>query len=144
MAMPADPPASPTTPRTPVAGDADLTRIGQIAIVVRDVDRAVRFYRDTLGLRFLFQPSPGLAFFECGGVRLMLSRAEGEGLEAGTSILYYVVDDIQRAYTALSARGVRFVTEPRVIARMPDHDLWMAGCRDSEENLLELMSEVRR
>jgi len=122
--------------------DAGLQRVGQISIIVRDVERAVAFYRDTLGLRLLFQAPPGLAFFECGGVRLMLSLAEGT--EAGTSIIYYAVDDIQRAHGVLAARGVRFVGQPHIVARMPDHDLWLAEFRDSEDNALALMCEMRR
>ena len=132
---------SPTA--TPPAAEARLRRIGQIAIVVRELDRAVRFYRDVLGLPLLFQAPPALAFFDCGGVRLMLTLPEGPEEGRGTSILYYVVDDIQAAHTALAARGAAFVNAPRLIARMPDHELWMAALRDSEGNLLELMSEVR-
>ncbi len=132
---------SPTA--TPPAAEARLRRIGQIAIVVRDFDRAVRFYRDVLGLPLLFQAPPGLAFFDCGGVRLMLTLPEGPEEGRGTSILYYVVDDIQAAHAALAARGAAFVNAPGLIARMPDHELWMAALRDSEGNLLELMSEVR-
>lgn len=128
---------------SPATAEARLRRIGQIAIVVQDLDRAVRFYRDTLGLPFLFQAPPGLAFFDCGGVRLMLTLPEGPEEGRGTSILYYVVDDIAGAHAALAARGVEFLNAPRVIARMQDHDLWMAALRDSEGNLLELMCEVR-
>jgi methylmalonyl-CoA/ethylmalonyl-CoA epimerase len=120
--------------------DMVLRRIGQISVIVRDIERAVAFYRDTLGLRLLFQAPPGLAFFDCGGVRLMLSRPEGT--QSGTSIIYYAVDDIQRAYTALAARGVQFVGQPHVVARMPDHDLWLAECHDSEDNTLALMCEM--
>ncbi|HEX5437042.1 MAG TPA: VOC family protein [Gemmatimonadaceae bacterium] len=126
------------------SGASELRRIGQIAILVQDVERAVRFYRDTLGITLLFQADPGLAFFDCGGVRLMLSRPEGDGNGAGTSILYYTVDDIQQAHTTLAERGVHFVAPPHRVAQLADHDLWMAFCRDSEENLLALMSEVRR
>ncbi len=128
---------------TPSAAESRLRRVGQIAIVVRDLDRAVRFYRDVLGLAFLFQAPPGLAFFDCGGVRLMLTLPEGPEAGRGTSILYYVVDDIQAAHAALAVRGVAFVSAPGLIARLPDHELWMAGFRDSEGNVLELMSEVR-
>lgn len=128
--------------RTASTGDGLLRRVGQILVTVRDLERAVQFYRDTLGLRLLFQAPPGLAFFDCGGVRLMLSRPEPTA--AATSIIYYVVDDIQEAYTTLTGRGVRFVGEPHLIARMPDHDLWLAECRDSEDNVLALMCEVRR
>ena len=133
---------APSVP-SPATAEARLRRIGQIAIVVQDLDRAVRFYRDTLGLPFLFQAPPGLAFFDCGGVRLMLTLPEGPEGSRGTSILYYVVDDITGAHAALAARGVEFLNQPRVIARMPEHDLWMAAFRDSEGNLLELMCEVR-
>lgn len=119
-----------------------LSRIGQIAVNVRDVDRAVAFYRDTLGMRFLFQV-PNLAFFDCGGVRLMLGTAEKPEFDHPASILYYKVDDIQAAWRTLSSQGVRFEGEPHLIARMPDHELWMAFFRDSEENMLALMSEVR-
>lgn len=136
--------AEPVPPSAVASEDTGvvLGRIGQIAIVVHDVERAVRFYRDTLGLRLLFQAPLGLAFFDCGGVRLMLGLREGT--DAGTSIIYYKVDDIQRAYAVLVARGVRFAGQPHIVARMPDHDLWLAECRDSEDNGLALMCEMRR
>jgi methylmalonyl-CoA/ethylmalonyl-CoA epimerase len=118
-------------------------RVGQIAIPVRDLDRAVNFYVDTPGLRLLFRAPPGLAFLDCGGVRLMLSGPAAAGSSAGAGIIYYVVTDLPGAYTALSARGVHFVDSPHCVAWLPDHDLWMAFCRDSEENLLALTSEVR-
>lgn len=120
-----------------------LHRIRQVAVTVRDLDRAVAFYRDVLGLPFLFQAPPRLAFFDCGGVRLMLSRPEGAASE-GNSILYYAVEDIAASHAVLTARGARAVGEPHLIARMPDHDLWLAEFRDSEENVLALMSEVLR
>src|SRR5436190_17768120 len=107
-----------------------LRRIGQIAVPIRDLDRAVAFYRDVLGLRLLFQAPPGLAFFDCGGVRLMLSIPEGPESAHGSSAIYYLVDDIQVAWAAVTARGAQPATagapEPHLIARMPDHDLWMA------------------
>ena len=118
-----------------------LSRIGQIAITVEDLERAVRFYRDTLGLPFLFQV-PKLAFFDCAGVRLMLGLAEKPGVRHN-SILYYRVDDIQQAHQTLAARDVEFVDPPHLIAKLPDHDLWMGFFKDSEGNLLGLMSEVR-
>jgi methylmalonyl-CoA/ethylmalonyl-CoA epimerase len=124
-----------------------LRRIGQIAVPVRDLDRAVAFYRDVLGLRLLFQAPPGLAFFLCGDVRLMLSRPEGPGNAHQSSVIYYLVDDIAAAWGAIIARGAAPAAagpaEPHLIARMPDHDLWMAFVEDSEGNLLGLMSEVR-
>ena len=111
--------------------------------MVQDLDRAVAFYGDVLGLPLLFRAPPGLAFFDCGGVRLMLSRPEGEE-PVGSSILYYAVDDIMTSHAVLRARGARAVGEPHLIARMPDHDLWLAEFRDSEDNVLALMSEVPR
>ncbi|HYL04428.1 MAG TPA: VOC family protein [Thermoanaerobaculia bacterium] len=119
-----------------------LTQIGQIAINVQDVERATAFYRDTLSMRFLFA-FPGLAFFDCGGVRLMLSRAEDPKLDHKASILYYRVADIEGVHAALAARGVRFETGPHLVARMPDHELWLADFYDSEDNLLALMAEKR-
>ena len=132
------------TTAVPVPG---ISRIGQIAVPVRDLDRAVAFYRDVLGLRFLFQAPPGLAFFDCGGVRLMLSIPEGPDHAQHSSVIYYLVDDIQAAWSAVTGRGAKTATagapEPHLIARLPDHDLWMAFVDDSEGNLLGLMSEVR-
>ena len=121
---------------------AGLSQIGQIAINVQDVERATAFYRDTLGMRFLFA-FPGLAFFDCGGVRLMLSRAEDPKLDHPASILYYRVADIEATHQALAARGVRFEREPHLVARMPDHELWLAEFNDSEDNILALMAEKR-
>ena len=118
-------------------------RIGQIAIPVRDVDRAVAWYADVLGLRLLFRAPPGLAFFDCGGVRLMLSRPDGPGAPTGAGVLYYAVPDISAAHATLSARGAAFIDAPHVVARLPDHDLWMTFCHDSEDNMLALMSDVR-
>ena len=115
--------------------------IGHVNLRVADLDRATAFYRDALGLPFLFSAPPGLSFFDCGGVRLMLSKAEGEA--AGTSVLYYLVDDIQAARDSLAAKGVTFVGEPHMIARMPDHELWLAEFRDSENNVMALMEEKR-
>lgn len=121
--------------------DLKQSRLRQIAITCKDVERATAFYRDALGLPFLFSAPPGLSFFDCGGVRLMLSKAEGEA--AGTSALYYLVDDIQAARDSLAAKGVTFVGEPHMIARMPDHELWLAEFRDSENNVMALMEEKR-
>jgi methylmalonyl-CoA/ethylmalonyl-CoA epimerase len=118
-----------------------LTSIGQIAITVKDLARAVEFYRDKLGLKFLFETG-NIAFFDCGGVRIMLDKTDKiESTYA--SILYYKSANIQESVQHLMERGVQFEQEPRMIARMPDHELWMAFFRDSEGNLMALMSEVR-
>jgi len=121
--------------------DLSQSRVGQIALVCKDVARATAFYRDTLGVRFLFSAGPTLSFFDAGGVRLMLSPAEGAGI--GTSVLYYFVTDIEGTKTALAEKGVKFMGEPHLIARMPDHDLWLAEFRDSEDNVCALMEEKR-
>lgn len=126
---------------TTVAQAPGITSIGQIAINVQDLQRAVGFYRDKLGLVLLYE-FPGLAFFDCGGVRLMLSRAEKPEFDHPASIIYYKVRDIQDASRALVAAGVQLEHEPTVIAKMADHDLWMSFVRDSEGNVVGLMSEV--
>jgi len=117
-----------------------LNSIGQIAILVKDVARATDFYRDKLGMKHLFSAG-NLSFFDCGGVRLMLDKPEKA--EAGTSIIYFKVAEINEAHEQMKSRGVQFVDSPHLIARLPDHDLWMTFFRDSEGNLLSIMSEVR-
>ena len=120
-----------------------LGRIGQIAIVVKDVARATAFYRDTLGMKLMYE-FPGLAFFDAGGVRLMLSRAEDPRFDHAASILYYKVDDIGGTHATLESRGVKVEERPHMIAQMPDHDLWIGSYVDSEDNVFALMSEVPR
>jgi methylmalonyl-CoA/ethylmalonyl-CoA epimerase len=120
-----------------------LSKIGQIAVPVTDLERAVPFYRDQLGMNFLFQAPPGLAFFEVGGVRLLLDAAAEASEDKRSSIIYYQVEDIQSAYEMLQERGVTFEQAPQLIAKMPDHDLWMAFFRDPDGNLLALMCEKR-
>ena len=120
-----------------------LSTIGQIAMVVRDLPRALAFYRDVLGMKFLFQAPPAVAFFDCGGVRLMLdAAAEGEFSHPG-SILYYKVDDIGAVHADLQDNGVEFLGAPHMIVKMPDHELWMAFFKDGEGNTLALMHEKR-
>lgn len=125
------------------AGAAALTAIGQIAVTARDLPRATAFYRDVLGLPLLFEV-PGMAFFDAGGVRLMLAVPTDPRYEHPASILYYRVGDIHAAAARLAAAGAAFAAEPHLVARMPDHDLWMAFLADSEGNTLALMDERRR
>jgi methylmalonyl-CoA/ethylmalonyl-CoA epimerase len=120
-----------------------ISRIGQVAINAHDVERAAAFYQDILGLRLLFKAGPGLAFFDCGGVRLMLTLPEKPEFDHPSSIFYFTVPNIQSAYATMKEKGARFEDEPHMIAKMPDHDLWMVFFRDSEGNLMGLMSEVR-
>lgn len=120
-----------------------IRQIAQISMRARDVARAVSFYRDTLGLTLLFEAPPQMAFFDCGGIRLMVSVPTEPEFDHPGSILYFRVDDIQSAHAAYRERGVTFRGEPHLVARMPDHELWMAFFQDSEGNTLALMNEVR-
>ncbi len=118
------------------------SRIGQIAIVCTNVPRARDFYRDALGLTHLFDAGQTLSFVQCGTTRLMLSTAEGE--PTGTSVLYFFVPDIDATKQELVGKGVKFIGEPHMIAKMPDHELWLAEFRDSEGHVLALMEERRQ
>jgi len=120
-----------------------IQNIGQISIIVHDLPRATAFYRDVLGLPLLFT-APNLAFFDCGGVRLMLGPAETPELDHPSSILYFRVSDLNAAHQRLVEQGVPIVAPPRLIAPMPTYDLWMSAFRDSEGNIHQLMSEVPR
>lgn len=117
-----------------------LSRIHQISMTAHDINRAVSFYRDTLGLPFLFAAPPQLAFFNCDGVRLMLSAPE-PGFDHHGSVLYFAVDDISAMRNTLASRGVSFRTEPHKIATLADREVWLADFLDSEGNTLALMSE---
>lgn len=116
------------------------SHIAQIAVPVMDLDRARAFYRDRLGLTHLFDAPPGLAFFQCGGTRLMLSQPEGPET-AGSSILYYAVPSARQAEAALAAEGVRFEAVAHHVATVEGREVWLAIARDSEGNLFGLMSE---
>lgn len=118
-----------------------IDSIGQIHISVTDIDRAVAFYRDALGLKLLFRP-PGqpMAFFDCGGVRLYIG-APSEPEYRANSFLYYRVADIDAAHARLSAKGVNFLSAPRMIHKTADSELWMAGFQDPDGNYAQIMSE---
>jgi methylmalonyl-CoA/ethylmalonyl-CoA epimerase len=119
----------------------NLEKIGQIAITVDDLACAKDFYQNILGMKFLFDAG-NLAFLQCGDVRLMLTTPEKPEPRGGT-ILYYKVDDIHATCTAIKARCAALLEEPHLIARMPDHDLWMASLKDPAGNILGIMCEVR-
>jgi catechol 2,3-dioxygenase-like lactoylglutathione lyase family enzyme len=118
-----------------------LNSIGQISVTTHDVDRAVAFYRDQLGMRFLFRFGD-LAFFDCGGIRLMLSIAEQAEFDHRASVIYYRVADIRGAYETLQQRGVVFRDAPHKIADLGAHELWMTFFQDPDDNVLALMSEI--
>lgn len=120
-----------------------LRRLGQVSMNVQDLERATAFYREKLGLPFLFTAGP-MAFFDVGGTRLMLSRPESPEFDHPGSILYFDVADIAAAHRELTGRAVRFEGEPHVVAPLARSDLWMAFFRDTEGNLLALQSEVAR
>jgi methylmalonyl-CoA/ethylmalonyl-CoA epimerase len=122
--------------------DVGIGRIHQISMRAHDIERAVRFYRDTLGLPLLFTAPPGLAFFNCEGVRLMLSRPE-PGFDHPGSVLYFYVDHIVESHLLLASRGVAFRSAPHKIATLADREVWLADFDDTEGNVLALMSEPR-
>ncbi|MFO7539629.1 MAG: VOC family protein [Chloroflexota bacterium] len=119
-----------------------IQSIGQIAIAVSDMEEATRFYRDVLGLNLLFEAPPGLAFFDCDGVRLMLTTKQGAEDDHKTSVIYYRVPDIDAAVKALKQKGISFVREPQMTAKMEDHELWIGFVRDPDNTLIGIMAEV--
>ena len=121
-----------------------LGPIGQVAITVADVAKATAFYRDVLGLKFLFSPGPNLAFFAADSVRLMLTLPEEDGSPGKNSILYFKVADLGATHAALVERGAKDQSGPQFVASLPDHDLWLAFVRDMDGNLLGLMEERKK
>jgi predicted enzyme related to lactoylglutathione lyase len=120
-----------------------LSEIGQIAVTVRDVAAALSFYRDVLGLTFLFSAGPNLAFLGAGKVRIMLSTPQGAGTIGGNSVLYFKVDDIEAVHGAIVGRGATNERSPQLTAKMPDHELWIGFVRDPDGNLIGIMEEKR-
>ncbi|HUQ28402.1 MAG TPA: VOC family protein [Usitatibacter sp.] len=118
-----------------------ISAIQQVAVNVRDVDRARAFYRDKLGLRHLFDGGPRLTFFDCGGVRLMLGPASEPEFDHASSILYLRVEDIGAAHREFAARGVHFRDEPHLVAKLPDREIWMAFFDDGEGNVMAITAE---
>lgn len=123
--------------------EPNLSEIRQIAITVSDVGKVLPFYRDALGLKFLFSPGPNLAFLAAGPVRLMLTTPQGAGAVGQNSILYFKVTDIAATHNAIVARGATNERPPQLTARMPDHELWISFLRDPDGNLVGLLEEKR-
>ena len=119
-----------------------LSTIGQIAVNAHDIERAVAFYRDKLGMKHLFTVPPKMAFFDCSGIMLMLSLPEKPEFDHPGSIIYFNVDDIQQAAKTLSDRGVHFAEQPTFVASMGTYDLWMAFFSDGEWNTHAITSQV--
>lgn len=128
-----------TPPPLPLGGDFALGRIEQLSVNVHDLERAVRFYREVLHLPLLFR-AERLAFFDAGGVRLMLGVAEAAEFDHPAGIVYFGVADVRAAYQALVERGVRFAAPPHRVAVLAAGELWMAFFRDSEGNPLAVMA----
>lgn len=125
-----------------MSSEVGITGIGQIAIAVNDIKKATSFYRDVLDLPLLFEAPPGLAFFDCGGIRLMLKTKQGADDDHKASVIYYKVANIDAATAALKTRGAAFIREPQMTAKMADHELWIGFLRDPDENLIGIMAEV--
>lgn len=123
--------------------ETELSIIGQIAVTVSDVPAALDFYRDTLGLRFLFSAGPNLAFLDAGGVRLMLTTPQGAGTVGHNSTLYFKVSNIEVVHASIVGRGATAERAPQLAARMPDHELWIGFLRDPDGNLIGVMEEKR-
>lgn len=117
--------------------------IGQITITVGDVEQALSFYRDVLGLPFLFAAGPNLAFLQAGSVRIMLSTPQGAGQVGANSVLYFRAPDIEQQYVDMLGRGAKAERAPQLAAKMPDHELWIGFLRDPDGNLVGLMEEKR-
>lgn len=120
-----------------------LSEIGQIAITVSDVSVALPFYRDVLGLNFLFSPSPNLAFLNAGSIRIMLSSPQGSGKVGENSTLYFKVSNLTTVFSAIVSRGAKCEREPQLAAKLPDHELWIGFLRDPDNNLIGVMEEKR-
>jgi catechol 2,3-dioxygenase-like lactoylglutathione lyase family enzyme len=126
-----------------VSEDPKLSEIRQIAVTVSNVDAALGFYRDVLGLEFLFRAGPELAFLDAGGIRIMLSTPQGAGAVGANSILYFKVADIVATHVVLVRRGATNERAPQLAAKLPDHELWTGFLRDPDGNLVGLMEEKR-
>ena len=121
---------------------AEIQSIGQIAIAISDIKKAVDFYQNKLGLTLLFEVPSGMAFFNCGGIRLMLTEQNGDLKDHKTSVIYYHVSDIRQTAKSMIDRGVDFTKEPPMAVKMADHELWIGFLRDPDENLIGIMEEV--
>ena len=119
-----------------------INGIGQIAIAITDIKKAVDFYKNILGLKLLFESPPGLAFFDCGGIRLMLTTLQGQEQDHKTSVIYYKVDDIKNTTKRLKSKGIVFIQEPQFVAKIENYELWIGFIRDQDENLIGIMAEI--
>ena len=119
----------------------DIEYVGQIAVAVSDIKRSVEYYKNILGLQLLFEVPSGIAFFNCGGTRLMLTVKKGDDKDHKTSVIYYKVKNIHDAEKAITDKGIKFIRSPELAAKMPDHELWIGFLRDPDDNLIGIMDE---
>ncbi|MBW8351358.1 VOC family protein [Bacillus sp. IITD106] len=119
-----------------------IQKIGQIGVPAKDLERALSFYKDSLGLPLLFNTDT-MAFFECNGIRLLLGLPEKEEFAHPSSVIYFQVANIYDTYEELKAKGVTFIDEPHLVAKMDNRETWMAFFKDTEDNVHALMSEVQ-
>jgi len=120
----------------------EIESIGQIAVAINDIRKSVIFYQDVLGLELLFEVPSGMAMFNCGMTRLMLTTQQGSDHDHRTSVIYYKVKDIEKSAKAIKSNGAQFIQEPQLVAKMVDHDLWIGFLRDPDENLVGIMAEL--
>lgn len=119
----------------------EIKKIGQIGVPAKDIERATAFYKDKLGLQLLFNTDT-MAFFDCDGVRLLVSLPEKEEFAHASSILYFHVEDIRHAYEEYTEKGIVFIDEPHMVAKMGQTETWMVFFKDTEDNMHGFMSEV--
>jgi len=120
-----------------------ITELGQLAVTVENVKESLHFYKDVLGLDFLFSPSENLAFLQCGPTRIMLSTPQGAGEVGKNSIPYFKVSGIETFYNNAITQGAVKEREPQLAAQMPDHELWIGFLKDPDGNLVGIMEEKR-
>lgn len=118
-----------------------IQKVGQIGVPVKDLNRALEFYKDKLGLSLLFN-TDRLAFFNCDGLRILLSLPETEEFNHPSSVIYFQVSDIKESFQQLLNKEVTFIDEPHVVGKMGNTEIWMAFFKDTEDNIHALMSEV--
>ena len=121
---------------------SSILRIGQIAVPIKNVERAIEFYKEVLGLPLLFN-TENMAFFDCNGQRLLLSLPETDEFANCSSVLYFQVEDIKKSVEKLIEKGVSFIDQPHVVAKMGNTETWMTFFKDTEGNTHALMSEVQ-
>jgi methylmalonyl-CoA/ethylmalonyl-CoA epimerase len=128
----------------PAPDAVSLSRIKQIALPVNSIEEAKAFYRDTLGMRHVFDAPPALSFFDCGGIRLMLAGPEGQGKDGDQqhAVVFYDVDDIKATHARIKASGAKSLEEPRMIARMNGREIWVSSVSDGQGNVVSLISEI--